>query len=123
MIIKNYIQKIFNKKKQENNSPINQIIFSLDQSHQSFVKIRIENLETIAADSLGHLLFLINSGGMSKSVLEVLTDLAGQDISANQFVQKTLEFWKNYEDKDLSTNYKFDEPVIKPSHFNQNAKQ
>jgi hypothetical protein len=124
MTIKNYIQKIFNKKKeQENNSPINQIVFSLDQSHQSFVKIRIENLETVAADSLGHLLFLINSGGMNKSVLEVLTDLAGQDVSANQFIQKALEFWKHYEENNLSNDYKFDEPVIRPSHFNQNAKQ
>jgi hypothetical protein len=124
MIIKDFIQKIFNKKKQpENNSRVNQIVFSLDQSHQSFVKIRVENLETIAADSLGHLLFLINSGGMNKSVLEVLTDLGSQDVSANQFIQKTLEFWKHYEENNLSTNYTFDEPVIRPSHFNQNAKQ
>jgi hypothetical protein len=118
----NFLKKyFFTTKNNEEESPYNSVLFSIDNTGQPFIKIRIQNTDHIDGDHFGKLLCSINDGKMQQSMIDVLLDISKQGDTTNKFVQKTLLSWRDQNTKEY---FKIDlDPIIKPTDFNTIGKK
>jgi len=113
------------KKSKENKQtiPINTLVFTLDEKHQPYIQVKIENLTEEAAVAYADLLASVTIGLYNKSILDTLMDVGSKDITIYKFVEQTLLQWQllSTVDKKTKKNW-YNKPQVKPTSFNKLAK-
>ena len=92
-----------------------QIKFILDENDNPYVKITIADTSPEVAKKIAGIIWDINSGKYAESIIQILIEMAGQDIEINKFVKRLFSEWSTieYSRKSQSTS----EPLIKPTDF------
>lgn len=116
----NYFKQLFYKKTVSDTTVSkNKIIFEVDNNQKIDIKFELNDLSVEAATKFGYLLFLINEGYYVQSALDILSNMAKEDLNKQRFAQQTINQWSS---KILDNETINDQPIIKPTQFN-NVKQ
>jgi len=113
-----YFYKLIQKLFKFNNHLIkkeNSISFVVDESSRVKIKLIINDVSLESSNNFGLLLYLINHGYYTKSVLDSLVDLSKEHPNYESFIDYTIHSWsQNLDNKPITINTK---PIISPSSF------
>lgn len=114
-----YFKNFFYKRKNFTNNINNSIIFSINDNQEIIIETKLYNRSTESAAKFGYLLFLINEGYCVKHILDCLSTIQKKDIKKDLFIQSIISQWSSQ----ITDHDNDDEPIIKPTQFNNNNKQ
>lgn len=115
------IKQLFSPKKESDSTLAQtdndkaQIKFILDETNNPYVKIVIADTSPETAIKIAGIIWDINSGKYAESIIQILIEMAGQDIEINKFVKRLFSEWSTIEYSRKPQNVS--EPFIKPTDF------
>jgi hypothetical protein len=80
--------------------PIAELVIQLDDKGDFAIGVECFSTKEEYAAFMGTTLYLINSGMLADYFVEALRVYAGEDESKIKFVMKSMEYWKEFYEKD-----------------------
>jgi hypothetical protein len=124
----NFLKSLFDRfytKKEDSipKDPNNLLIISVDNYGQIRVKITINNTDNNAGKKFGEMLFLLNEGYCTQSILDIFDDIVESEASYGKFLRDVIDRWssKITESEKLETDQS-DKPIISPTFFYKGSK-
>jgi hypothetical protein len=123
----NFIKNIFYNSKTKNiqGSDIdddldktNAITILVGANNEPHIHVAVTDLDDEKAIYFARLLFDLNGGKYSSSIVNILTQLSKEDDSIRSFVSKTMSHWSLYIELDKEKHlFNLEDPIIKPTNF------
>jgi hypothetical protein len=116
--IKNLMDRFLKEKNNtQQTDNTNKILFEIDENHKINIKLDLGNFTDDSAEQLGLVLFLLNEGYYVQTFMDLITDLSHDNNT--KFSQKVISSWADKINTSNSYDNKMeDEPLIKPTYFN-----
>lgn len=99
------------------NTTTNSIKFEIDEWNRFILTIRIENMNIIACEEFGRMLYLLNDGRYDQKILEVLVELGKNKQLPIDNVQYIMSGWTTLLASEMDQN---NAPCIKPTEVFNN---
>jgi len=119
--MKNIIKEWFtNSKTKASNKSVtdNTICFTLDEDNEVKINLMFGCNSTEAAENMGQFLYELNSGMISKSIVNLMIELGKDNPNYQIFIRDAILSWFNKLPKTTTSKENNpDEPLIKPSEF------
>lgn len=97
----------------------NTISMSLDKEDNVKIKLLFGSNSVEAAEQMGIFLYELNSGALTKNILDLMMELGNNNKEFHAFVQNAVLVWlKNIKENESSVKQS-NQPLILPSEFIQ----
>jgi len=129
MNIFNFFKQIFfnrfdNQKEDSTPKDLNNLlIVPVDDEGKIRVKVTINNTDNNAGKKFGEMLFLLNEGYCTQSILDIFDDIVESEASYGKFLRDVIDRWssKITESEKLEIDQS-DKPIISPTFFYKGSK-
>jgi hypothetical protein len=127
MIIK-FLTNLFNFKKTIKYNDTNYIIFQFGKNKDDIeLIISLIDLDTVSGQKFGELLFAINEGYYTNTILQILNNISSDSlehkkfttIAINKWAQKISEHGIKFKDENKIKDTNKEDPLILPSQFSK----
>lgn len=121
-VLYNIYNYFFSKSKNTSDDILCKLSFVIDKNNNINYDCAWLNNKNETATSFAKLLYSVNSGKFSESILQNLTSVGIDNIEDREFIHETIKYWNAILIADKNTNTS-DKPVVRPlGAFFKNAK-